>query len=103
MGGRGRPPLGCSQGCCDHALCPPRSHPPAHPQVTNPPIDPVREAVVTSLRTFVGPQADISARPGPETAARLELEHPILSLEVRGPAPASCLLLLELSCGGDGC
>lgn len=59
-----------SDACCERA------------QVTNPPIDPVREAVVTSLRTFVGPQTDISSAPGPEAARRLELEHPILTLEV---------------------
>jgi glutamate synthase (NADPH/NADH) len=30
-------------------------------QVTNPAIDPFREAVVTSLRCFIGPEGDITA------------------------------------------
>ena len=48
-------------------------------QVTNPAIDPFRESVVTSLRTFVGPEGDVSAV-APGHAYRLELEQPILTL-----------------------
>lgn len=48
-------------------------------QVTNPAIDPFRESVVTSLRTFVGPEGDISAV-SPNHAYRLELEQPVLTL-----------------------
>jgi hypothetical protein len=48
-------------------------------QVTNPAIDPFRESVVTSLRTFVGPEGDISTIK-PDHAYRMELEQPILTL-----------------------
>ena len=49
-------------------------------QVTNPPIDPIREEMVMSLRCSVGPEhnlLDIS----PAHCARMVVEHPILSLE----------------------
>jgi Glutamate synthase central domain len=48
-------------------------------QVTNPAIDPFRESVVTSLRTFIGPEGDLSAI-GQGHAYRLELKQPILTL-----------------------
>lgn len=49
-------------------------------QVTNPAIDPFREAVVTSLRCFIGPESDITDCL--ETHShRLELQGPILTLE----------------------
>jgi len=49
-------------------------------QVTNPPIDPFREAVVTSLRCFVGPEGDIT-QVSSKHAARLDLHQPTLTLE----------------------
>lgn len=49
-------------------------------QVTNPAIDPFREAVVTSLRTFVGPEGDLSAVE-PEHCYRMELQQPVLTLK----------------------
>lgn len=49
-------------------------------QVTNPAIDPFREAVVTSLRTFVGPAKDVTSS-GASHAARLDLKEPCLSME----------------------
>jgi hypothetical protein len=51
--------------------------------VTNPAIDPFREAIVTSLRCFVGPEGDITVSL-PGHARRLELEQPVLSIEVGG-------------------
>lgn len=48
-------------------------------QVTNPAIDPFRESVVTSLRTFIGPEGDLS-EVSPEHCYRMELQQPILSL-----------------------
>ncbi|KAG2492850.1 hypothetical protein HYH03_009004 [Edaphochlamys debaryana] len=50
-------------------------------QVTNPAIDPFREAVVTSLRCFIGPESDLTADPGPGHCARLELPQPVLDVE----------------------
>lgn len=47
--------------------------------MTNPAIDPFREAVVTSLRCFIGPEGDITACE-PSHAKRLELAQPILTL-----------------------
>ncbi|GIL79137.1 hypothetical protein Vretimale_16677 [Volvox reticuliferus] len=49
-------------------------------QVTNPAIDPFREAVVTSLRCFIGPETDLTAEPGPQHCGRLELPQPILDV-----------------------
>ena len=46
-------------------------------EVTNPPIDHLRERVVFSLRTQVGPRGNILAE-GPEQADLIELDSPIL-------------------------
>lgn len=48
--------------------------------MTNPAIDPFREAIVTSIRTYIGPQADITTST-PDAAKRLELDSPVLKLE----------------------
>lgn len=47
--------------------------------MTNPPIDPFREAFVTSMRCMIGPERDITTQPYHAHAHRLELEHPILT------------------------
>ncbi len=47
-------------------------------QVTNPPIDPIREEVVMSLTQYVG-QARNILQPGPEHCRMLELDQPILT------------------------
>uniref|UniRef100_A0A7S1TF03 glutamate synthase (NADH) n=1 Tax=Compsopogon caeruleus TaxID=31354 RepID=A0A7S1TF03_9RHOD len=49
-------------------------------QVTNPPIDPIRESIVMSLASFIGPEKNILTTT-PEHVKRLFLESPILSLE----------------------
>ncbi|KAG1678741.1 hypothetical protein FOA52_012780 [Chlamydomonas sp. UWO 241] len=49
-------------------------------QVTNPAIDPFREAVVTSLRCFIGAERDITGEAGAEHVARLDIAQPILTL-----------------------
>ena len=47
--------------------------------MTNPPIDPFREAFVTSTRIMIGPEHDITTAPYTERhARRLELPHPVL-------------------------
>ncbi|KAL2845453.1 hypothetical protein BJY01DRAFT_214283 [Aspergillus pseudoustus] len=48
-------------------------------QVTNPPIDPIREAVVMSLECYVGPQGNLLAM-DPSQCRRLLLPSPILSI-----------------------
>ncbi len=47
-------------------------------QVTNPPIDPLRESIVMSLQTQIGPEANIF-EPAPEHARQVVLGSPILS------------------------
>lgn len=49
-------------------------------QVTNPPIDPIREEMVMSLVCPVGPEANM-LEVGPEHCARLVVENPIIALE----------------------
>lgn len=47
-------------------------------QVTNPPIDSIREEIVMSLRCFIGPEGNL-LQTTPEQVHRLSLDHPILS------------------------
>jgi len=49
-------------------------------QVTNPPIDSLREGCVMSLETVIGPQGQLLSE-GPEQARRVVLEHPVLTEE----------------------
>ncbi|CAI7849645.1 unnamed protein product, partial [Closterium sp. NIES-53] len=49
-------------------------------QVTNPPIDPIREAVVTSTECMVGPEGDLTETTE-EQAHRLSLKGPLLTPE----------------------
>ena len=46
-------------------------------QVTNPPIDPIRESVVMSIRTGVGSESNLLTE-GPDHAHQLQIPHPIL-------------------------
>src|ERR1700724_2538837 len=47
-------------------------------QVTNPPIDPIREELVMSLVSFIGPRPNILALEGNAKKKRLEVRQPIL-------------------------
>ena len=47
-------------------------------QVTNPPVDPIREELVMELTTYIGPEGNLLGETA-EHCHRLELEHPILS------------------------
>jgi glutamate synthase (ferredoxin) len=49
-------------------------------QVTNPPIDPIREEIITSTETMVGARGNL-LKPTPESCALIKLEHPILTNE----------------------
>ncbi|RNA35404.1 glutamate synthase [NADPH] isoform X2 [Brachionus plicatilis] len=49
-------------------------------QVTNPPIDPIREKIIMSLACPIGPESNI-LEPSAEQCERLFVEQPILSLE----------------------
>ncbi|MFA7268061.1 MAG: glutamate synthase-related protein [Sterolibacterium sp.] len=48
-------------------------------QVTNPPIDPIREEIVTSLTSFVGPKPNLLGVSDINPPIRLEVSQPILS------------------------
>ena len=50
-------------------------------QVTNPPIDPIREELVMSLVTFIGPRPNLLNLEGTSKDKRLEAAHPILTNE----------------------
>ncbi|KAG8897871.1 glutamate synthase [NADH] [Tulasnella sp. 403] len=49
-------------------------------QVTNPPIDPIRENIVMSLETYVGPEGNLLDM-NPKQCHRVLLESPVLGLE----------------------
>ncbi|KAM0039067.1 putative glutamate synthase (NADH) [Helianthus debilis subsp. tardiflorus] len=49
-------------------------------QVTNPPIDPIREKIVTSMECMVGPEGDLTETTE-EQCRRLSLKGPLLSIE----------------------
>jgi glutamate synthase (NADPH/NADH) large chain len=50
-------------------------------QVTNPPIDPIREELVMSLVSFIGPRPNLMDLKGTSTHMRLEVPQPILTNE----------------------
>jgi glutamate synthase (ferredoxin) len=47
-------------------------------QVTNPPIDSIREKLITAAKSYLGSEANL-LKPSPESCRQLELEHPFLS------------------------
>jgi len=52
-------------------------------QVTNPPIDAIREELVTSAVTGIGPEGNL-LKPGPESCRQIKIKSPILSNEEMG-------------------
>ena len=48
-------------------------------QVTNPPIDPIREEVVMSLKTYLGAKPNIFDFNNENTNKLLEIDHPVLT------------------------
>ena len=49
-------------------------------QVTNPPIDPIREDMVMSLESFVGPEKNLLSE-SPSHCKKLRIKHPVLSID----------------------
>ena len=49
-------------------------------QVTNPPIDPIREDIITSTETMVGSEGNL-LEPTPKSCRMIKLQHPILTNE----------------------
>ena len=78
-------------------------------QVTNPPIDPIREQLVMSLVTDLGPRADLLEE-SPEHARRIRLDQPVLNdgelarLRAVGGAFQSCTIstLFPVEAGAEG-
>ncbi|PYK60887.1 MAG: glutamate synthase large subunit [Verrucomicrobia bacterium] len=54
-------------------------------QVTNPPIDPIREENITSTETMVGSEGNL-LKPTPESCRMIKLAHPIVSRGEKGLA-----------------
>ena len=50
-------------------------------QVTNPPIDPIREEIVMSLVSIIGPRPNLFDLEGASRNKRLEVRQPILTNE----------------------
>ncbi|MDR1931706.1 MAG: glutamate synthase large subunit [Spirochaetales bacterium] len=50
-------------------------------QVTNPPIDSIREEIIMSLRSNIGPQGNLLDAPYPKQAHRMQLRTPFLTNE----------------------
>jgi len=50
-------------------------------QVTNPPIDPIREEIVMSLTSFIGPRPNLLGVDETDPMLRLEVHQPVLSSE----------------------
>ncbi|NQU11286.1 glutamate synthase subunit alpha, partial [bacterium] len=80
----------------------------AFAQVTNPPIDPLREELVMSLMSYVGRQRNLLAET-PEHCRQLKLPHPILTPEdvarlrrSDNPDLSSCMLDMVFPVAGGG-
>jgi len=52
-------------------------------QVTNPPIDPIREEIITSTTSLIGAEGNL-LKPAAESARMIKLEHPLISNEELG-------------------
>ena len=79
-------------------------------QVTNPPIDAIREELVTSTLTWLGPEGNL-LDPQPESCRRIRLDHPILTdtqlakirhIQREGFQAATLPILFDVTQGGAG-
>ena len=79
-------------------------------QVTNPPIDSIREAVITASETFLGTQLNL-VEPKPESCRRIKLHDPIIDnqtlsklrdIKREGFKSADLPILFEPDLGGPG-
>ena len=79
-------------------------------QVTNPPIDPIREELITSTETLLGSQGNI-LKPVPESCRQIELDSPVLTneelnrlknIDLTGFKSEVLPILFEAGSGGDG-
>lgn len=79
-------------------------------QVTNPPLDAIREELVTSVATSIGPEGNI-LKPGPDCCLQIKLHTPIIDnhelaklkhIKVNGYKSTTLPMLFEASTGGEG-
>jgi len=79
-------------------------------QVTNPPIDPIREEIITSTETMVGPRGSL-LQPAPQSCGLIKLKYPILtneeleklrSVDARGFKSATLPILFPAAEGAKG-
>jgi glutamate synthase (NADPH/NADH) large chain len=80
-------------------------------QVTNPPIDPIREELVTASVTFIGSEGDLT-RPGPDSCRMIKFESPLIddkelaqlrNIKLAGFKSAKLPITFEAEVGGlDG-
>ena len=79
-------------------------------QVTNPPIDPIREELITSTETILGSEGNI-LEPNPESCRQIRLKTPILkndelaqlkNINLSGFQSETLPILFEVNKGGDG-
>ncbi|MCE5344550.1 MAG: glutamate synthase large subunit [Eubacteriales bacterium] len=79
-------------------------------QVTNPPIDAIREEIVTSTRVYIGSEGDLLA-PSPQSCRQLKLHNPIMTdadlakvraLSQEGFKPCTISILYDIVDGEKG-
>lgn len=79
-------------------------------QVTNPPIDAIREELVTSTLTWLGPEGNL-LDPQPESCRRIRLDYPLLTdaqlakiryIDVEGFQTETLPILFDVTQGGAG-
>ena len=79
-------------------------------QVTNPPIDPIREELITATSTMLGPEGNL-LKPTPANCRMIKLDHPILTnaqlaqlrhIDLPGFQTASLSLLFPVTDGEKG-
>ncbi|MFP4202969.1 MAG: glutamate synthase large subunit [Opitutales bacterium] len=77
-------------------------------QVTNPPIDPIREELITASVTFLGSEGELT-RPGPDSCRMLKYESPLIDdkqlaqlrhIELSGFRTAKLPITFEAEMGG---
>ena len=79
-------------------------------QVTNPPIDSIREEIITAAETYLGSERNL-LKPEPGSCRQIKLQSPILmdkelrklnSLDLEGFKPVTLPILFDPHAGGEG-
>jgi glutamate synthase (NADPH/NADH) large chain len=56
-------------------------------QVTNPPLDAIREELVTSMESTIGPEGNL-LDPRPESCRQIDIKYPVIEQRPAGKAAA---------------